>query len=269
MGARANAGRETWPEGTHRMKSDLTTSHGTIPAGSKVLQTRPIPQGAAHGPGSEALVKIGVYWSVSEFFAKALKVPHPFAAPLVDDHVGAATFKILTEGPESIQRQRENLMASWTLKAADLSKLDDALITNLHLDVQLELRHPQRFAGDHYLYKNSKLVSGTSSQSHDGYPDFNLNATSETKEAIDTEGVNTIVAMAKAWATMVKKDGTVVFTDSTGFTSRAPVIPLCSLCPPGSCWPRWSTWRERTNSYRKIRLRRRCPSLQFSKTWAP
>ena len=76
-------------------------------------------------------VKFGIPWSVSEFFAKALELGHPFQSDAVDDEVATSIFQILTGGPDWTRRKRRDWLERWRAKAEELLEEEEILLNTI------------------------------------------------------------------------------------------------------------------------------------------
>ena len=80
-------------------------------------------------------VKFGVPWSVSEFFANAQALDHPFQYDEVDDEVALAIFEILTKGPRQCKMQRRHWLDRWTTRAEELQDKEYNLFSSISAEV--------------------------------------------------------------------------------------------------------------------------------------
>ena len=81
------------------------------------------------------VVKFGIPWSVSEFFAKAQSLDHLFQCDEVDDEVTTAIFRILTMGPDWVAMKRAKWLKRWTAIAKELEEEEEVLLSSVHPEV--------------------------------------------------------------------------------------------------------------------------------------
>ena len=74
----------------------------------------------------EVTVRIGLHWTFDEFVEQSREVLHPFdSSQYLEDDILSAAFRLLTKGPEEVQREAEAVLLGYKVLAKELEEKDD------------------------------------------------------------------------------------------------------------------------------------------------
>ena len=106
-------------------KDKLKQDAHSLPAGSRLLRQE--LKGGAEQSQSVKTVW-GVPWSPDEFLAEATRAVHPMdSQAILDDGLVRAAYKLLSEGPEKLARDRALALRRWTARRDELEGREQAL----------------------------------------------------------------------------------------------------------------------------------------------